>query len=246
MNKVAFAFSSKDRCDFTAQTLPRILDEAEDNFDLFWLDGSVTNKGKVYPYEFALQYRQTHEGKYPLTQLLENIGGGAAAVIVYALQNLYQKGYEYIGLIENDVLLEPGWFKKTFELFNRYATVGAVSARCFKDRTLVVWDDHAVMANIGAGMILFKREVVMPILENWQQPKLWEVQALCKYFLNKNYPIPKAVLEQDPELKQTWQMVHDWWFEPVLWSKGYTALATVPSMARNLDDPGNARDPLQE
>jgi len=246
MNKVAFAFSTKDRMDFTSQTLSRVLEESEGNFDVYWLDGSATQQGKIFPYEFALKYRQNHSGKYPLTQLLENVSGGAAAVIMFALQNLYQKSYSYIGLIENDVLLEPGWFKKTFGLFNTLGNPGAVSARCFKDRVLAVHGSHAEMANIGAGMILFKREVVPYIIESWRMPLLWEVQALCKHFTGKDYPIPKMVLEKDPELKQTWQMTHDWYFEPALWAKGYSALATVPTMASNLDDPDSVRDPLQK
>lgn len=262
MKKVGIAYTTKDRIDFTRQTLPPILAEADD-FDLFWVDGSATAEGK--------QYFQTSHPSQHIAERHANVTGGAAAAIQYCWATLYNKGYEYIGLIENDVKLAPGWFKKTMALFevNNYPLVtyeepylpegrgnkvrtttqidikvGAASARCFTDRIDEKHFSFTTMANVGAGMIIVKRDLIPALLLNWRMPMLWEVQALFKHYTGREYPIPKTVREQDPEVKKDWQFTHDWWFELVLLSKGYVTLACAPSMAYNLDDIKGLRDPV--
>lgn len=260
MKKVGIAYTTKDRIDFTRQTLPPILAEADD-FDLFWVDGSATAEGK--------QYFQTSHPSQHIAERHANVTGGAAAAIQHCWVALYNKGYEYIGLIENDVRLLPGWFKKTMALFdvetrrieivNVYPDaeiksfyrdlpikVGAVSSRCFTDRIHQLQEGFATMANVGAGMIIVKRDLIPALLLNWRMPMLWEVQALFEHYTGRKYPIPKTVREQDPEIKKDWQFTHDWWFEIVLLSKGYTTLACTPSMAYNLDDINGVRDPVQK
>jgi hypothetical protein len=235
MKKVGIAYTTKDRVDFTKQTLPPIVAESDD-FDIFWIDGSATEEGKRY-----------HATSHPSTNIVERHAGinqGPAHAIQYAWQTLYNKGYQYIGLIENDVKLKPSWFKKTMALFDAREKVGAVSSRCFTDRISKIHEGYATMANVGAGMIIVKRELIPALMLNWKMPMLWEVQALFKHYTGSDYPIPKMVLEKDPELKQDWQFTHDWWFEIVLLSKGYRTLALTPSMAYNLDDPDGFRDPV--
>lgn len=264
-HKVAIAYLTKDRINFTAQTLPLVAAEAESNFDLWWFDGSATAEGVQFPTNFLFHWRNEHEGKNPIHKVMMNVTGGSAQAIIAAWQALYHEGYEYIGLIENDVLLEPGWFKRCMEMFdeeittqekysspianvtmsNTYKT-GAVSARCFTDRIFEKRGNYAIMANVGAGMFLTRREFIGPLLENWHRYPLWIIQALCKYFTGYNYPIPKGIREQDPEMKKTWYLSEDWFFEVVLWSKGYHTLACVPSIAINLDDPDGKRDPVEK
>lgn len=264
MKKVGIAFTTKDRTDFTRQTLPPIIAEA-DEFDLFWVDGSATDEGK--------RFFQTSHPSQRVTERHGNVTGGATAAIQYCWKTLYHKGYEYIGLIENDVKLAPGWFKKTMELFeiNKYPSVtyeeplfpegrqhkirtttqidikvGAVSARCFTDRIDQKQDGFAVMANVGAGMIIIKRDLIPLLLMNWRRPMVWEVQALFKHFTGRTYPMPPFVKKDDPKMEKEWQFSEDWFFEIVLLSKGYTTLALTPSMAYNLDDPDGFRDPVQK
>lgn len=243
--KTAIAFTTKNRTEYTAQTLPRILDEAEGNFDLYWLDGSTTPEGKNFPYEFAAQWRADHDGKYPLKEFHAGVGGGAAAAIQQAF--LYLMGKEdvdYVGLIENDVLLEPGWFAKTMALFD--AQVGAASARCFTHRILKKCEGYSVMADVGAGMVIFRKELINDLLLNFRRPALWEVQAICKHFTGLDYPIPKMATDQDPEMKQFWVLSEDWYWPIVLMNKGFSTLALTPSMAINLDDPEGIRDPVEK
>lgn len=235
-SNVAFAYSTKDRVDFTQQTLPRVLAEKGD-FDVFWIDGS--DKGSPA----SKLWGGSTFSSPKLTEVHLGVVGGAAYAIQYGLMTLFNKGYEYIGLIENDVLLTQSWFARIMGLFA--PSVGAVSARTFTHRILQSHKDYADMANVGAGMILFKREMVPLILANWRMPVLWEVQALCKHFTDHDYPVPPEVLKRDPKIELHWQFTHDWYFEPTMWSKGFSTLAPIPSMAINLDDPQGTRDPVE-
>lgn len=229
-SKVAFCYTTKDRPEYTKQTLPLILNE-EGDFDLYWLDGSTTGAGMAAYMDFINEPSRLKEVHLGVT-------GGPAIAIQYAWQLLYNKGYDYVGLIENDVLLDKGWFNRCFDLFKITQRAGAVSARCFKDRILIPGGGYAVMSNIGAGMILIKRELIIPLLENWHRPMLREMQAMFKAFTGIEYPIPHQVIEVDPEIKQEWVMTHDWWWEAVMLMHGYQALACTPSMARNIDPIG--------
>lgn len=246
--KTAIAFSTKDRTEFTAQTLPRILDEAEGNFDLFWLDGSVTQQGMNFPAEFAYKYRNEHDGKYPLKALHQNVGGGPAAVIQAAWKFMYDAGYDYIGLIENDVLLEKNWFKRCMELFDKKihdrVEVGAVSARCFTDRIHRKYEDYAWMANVGAGMHITKSEFILPLLEEWHRPLLWVMQQLWRKWTDNLYPVPPQIKEEDRD--KTWIFTDDWWWEFTLMKRDHVTLACVPSMAINLDDLNGERDRVEK
>ena len=241
MNKVGIAFNTCDRIDYTKQTLPRIIEE-EGDFDLFWIDGSKTDEGKNF-----------HRTAFPSLRVTErhpNVTGGAVAGIKYSWQTLYNKGYEYIGLIENDVKLTPGWFKKTMALFNHpnfSRPVGIASARCFTHRVanFESGEGYAIMADVGAGMCIIKRELIPILANNFRRAALWEVRALFKHFTGLEYPTPPMCTKQDPELKQEWFLSEDWYWPVVAASRGFATLATIPSLAYNLDDPDGFRDPVQ-
>lgn len=156
MNKVALAFLTKDRTELSKRTIEPLLQP--DKFDTWWFDGSATKEGTILPSNY--QVKKTHF----------NVRGGPDAAVVYALSTLLDyldpsldgNRYDYIGIVENDVLLDPNWFTPTFELFNRGRfegiRVGAVSARAYWDRILLQRDGYAVMHNLGWGMQIMTRE----------------------------------------------------------------------------------------
>lgn len=229
MKNVAFCYTTKDRVEYSQQTLPKVIAET-DKFDLFLVDGSSTDAGRQFPLQ------------YPQFPTVSNIIGGPDAAITYCLKMMYERGYDYCGLIENDVLLEDGWFAPMFDLFGKEEKVGAVSARCFRDRILDKRDGYAIMANIGAGMILLRREVIPLLFENYRRPFLWELQTIFKHYTYKDYPLPKQITEADPEGKGKWQFSVDWIWDAILVAHGYTSLALSPSKSINLDDPQGRRD----
>src|ERR1700677_940218 len=158
MNRVAIAFSTCDRPELTKRSIEPLLQPRK--FDLHWIDGSKTKEGQQLP------------GQYHFRQFHPQILGGSGPAIVYALSTLLNLRYEYIGLVENDVLLKDGWFEDMMALFERGKEdgleVGAVSARAYEDRILIQRDGNAVMHNLGAGMIMFSRKAAQLVLQNYR------------------------------------------------------------------------------
>lgn len=234
-SNIAIAYSTKDRKDFTMQTFAPLI--AQNNFDLFWIDGSDSKEGKDLPFQIKEFVKRAERWKV-ICEIHSGIGGGAAMAILYALNLLYQKGYEYIGLCENDVLLAEGWLEKCRELLakkpfykNREWKVGAVSARTYTPRILEKRGDYAIMANLGAGMIIFEREMVPEILKNFTCPPVPLLQNIFKQH-GIDYPIPWCCGQANPS---SVVLVHDWFWEAVLLCHGRLALAPNPTLARNID-----------
>lgn len=235
---VGIAFSSKERAAFTRESFPALL--AEGDFDILWVDGSKTEEARALPFSYAASGR--------ITEIHQNVGGGADAAILYALSLLLEKGYSKIGLLENDVKLLPGWHAKTFGLFARGAAdglqVGAVSARCHAERILVPRGDYALMFNLGAGMIVLTREAVEHILDYYRTATTGEVAFLFSHYTGLPFPVPWQVQDEKVAHIPAIRSTGDWMFEVSFLPAGLVALAPTPTLAHNLDDPH--RHPLQE
>lgn len=237
-SNIAFCYSTKDRYELTTQTFPAVLDEVGD-FDVYWIDAS----------EVPASEKLGHFNSNKICEVHENVKGGADVAILYNLSMLLEKGYDYVGLIENDVLLQAGWFKKTFELFEKGEkdglTVGSVSARTYKVRIHVPRDGYAVMKNVGAGMVIFTAEAVRHVLDNFHAGTFGEPS-----FLFSNYTglpgITHWQVKDVPAEQQTnkWSTCADWFFEPSIIPYGLATLALTPSMAKNIDEA--KQDDLQE
>ncbi len=223
--KTAFCFSMKDRVEISKKTLPPVLTEST-KFDLFIVDGSATEDGKQYAYDL-----NTCEG---IAGVHCNVTGGADVAIVFALSFMLERGYDYLGLIENDVTLWPRWFDRITGLFGD--SVGAVSARCYKDRVLEEGNDFAIMANVGAGMVLFSRRGAEAVLDYYRTGSFAEYQFWPQHFTGLPCPTPHEV--GDPKL--SYNMTADWFFESSMMSQGLVAAACTPSLARSADQTDEA------
>ena len=155
--KLAIAYSTKDQTELTEQTVKPLL---RPEIDLIWVDGSDTEKGRNF-HRF-----------YNFHWLHHDIRGGADAAIAYKLTELLKTKYDYLGLMENDVLLDEDWFEPTMALFEKGKAdgleVGAVSSRSYVDRVLIQRDGYAVMHNTGAGQIIFTRQAAEIILRTFR------------------------------------------------------------------------------
>lgn len=214
MNRIAIAFSTKDRVELSRRTVDPLLQPGK--FDLWWMDGSNSDEGQRLP------------DHYQFKNFRSNVKGGADAAIVYSLTTLYNAGYEYIGLVENDVLLtDPDWFDKTMALFAKGQAnglkVGAVSARCYEDRILIQRDGYAIMHNLGAGMVIFTREAA---------------ELVLKYFRTGWTNANRLLFSQlsGIDIGQYWAfrggqhiLCADWSFDTVLAAHGFCSLALSPS-----------------
>lgn len=216
MKRVGIAFSTKDRTDLSRQSIMPLLQPHE--FDLWWLDGSATLEGQELPEEY-------NHGMH----VVSGVRGGPDCAIVYALTEMLKAGYEYIGLVENDVLLQEGWFERTMALFEKGAEdglhVGAVSARAYDDRILVQRGGYAVMFNLGAGHVVFTRQAAELVLANYRTGWWPDTRALFSQL--SGIDIGRYACFRG---NAQWTTA-DWHFDAVLAQHGLASLALTPCAA---------------
>lgn len=227
MNRIAIAFSSKDRPELTRRTIEPLL--RHDLYDLYWFDGSNTPEGQDLIKEFGYADYMHHR-----------ITGGSCRAIVYALSTMLQYGigdgtqYDYISLCENDVLLDPDWFEPTMELFEKGERdglkVGAVSARTYEDRVLVQRDGWAIMHNLGAGMQIFTRQAAELILQQYRTGMTSENRKTFSILSGIDIGAFWAFRGSDHML------VADWTWDHMLAKHGLCSLALTPAKAEQLED----------
>lgn len=221
MNKIAISFSTKDRVELSKQSVEPLLQPGK--FDLFWIDGSKTALGQDLPLNIGIP-----ENGY----LFANVTGGADAAIVFSLSTMLAdpSNYDYVGLVENDVLLDPDWFEATMALFEKGnedgLEVGAVSTRCYEDRILVQRDGYAVMHNLGAGQVIFTRQAARLVLENFRTG--WTVENRRAFMQVSGLDIARWA----PFVQQPHVTCADWQFERILAQHGLVALALTPAKCR--------------
>ncbi len=226
MKKVGFAFSSKDRTYFTRRSLRSIDQEA--GYDLLWVDGSDTQEGKELPFDIELKNAR-------LVEVNQNVKGGPDAAIKFGLHRLLDLGYDYCGLIENDVEFKPGWFRHLLQLFELgdrdKLNIGAASVRSIGSRVLVNQRDYSLLWNAGAGMILFTREAAEQVLSTYGLTTAKKV-----------YDFYKRLFGID--VSSSWELFMnqfdrplgaDWSYAMQLYEHGFAAACSIPSYAFNMD-----------
>jgi hypothetical protein len=179
MNKkcptVGFAFSTKDRVDCTLRTLASL--ETEGSFDLIWIDGSDTAGGKALPGSIKPR-------NFSLVEVHKEVKGGPDKAIRFGLKRLLELGYDYCGLIENDVLFRPGWYADLmglFELGRREGLrVGAATVRTIDGRVMIYRPQYALMWYMGASIVLFTKEAARIILRTYKLTSSQELGAFFK------------------------------------------------------------------
>lgn len=230
-NRVAIAFSTKDRVELSRRSLGPLwsgrLDIARknlgapDEYDLFWIDGSTTPAGL----DFFMPAAALSDGVYRYA----NVRGGADAAIVFSLTTMlnHPNNYTHVGLVENDVLLDSDWFLPTMALFERGAqdglNVGAVSARCYEDRVLIQRQDYAICHNLGAGMVIFTRKAAQIALDNFRTT--WWTFNRRTFAQLSGIDIGKYAAFRANE---QWCCA-DWGIDANLVSCGFASLALTPS-----------------
>lgn len=221
-NKIGFIFSTKDRVDFSLKCLPTI--DSEKGFDLIWVDGSATKEGQELPDKYKFK-------NINLAGVFKNIGGGPDAAIQFGLKKLLDMGYDYCGLVENDILFKPGWFLGLINILKLAQkdglSVGAATVRTYESRVLEYKENYALMWNIGAGMILFTREAARHILCNYS--KLKNVNYDICYFFAKSFGVNLAKGIEPCQLPVGYLTSADFSYDMLLYKKGFVSIGTIPS-----------------
>jgi hypothetical protein len=217
VNKVCVSFSSKNRLELTRKTIAPLV--PQQGWDLWWYDASTDDD--------ALKFFEEMTGRG------QRLTGGSCRYIVCALTQMlaHEPHYDYVGLCENDVLLDDDWFSETMGLFNcPLLKVGAVSARTYEDRILVQCDGFAVMHNLGAGHIVFSREAAQLVLNQYRTGMTGENRRIFSMLSGVDIGRYWAFKGLDHML------VADWQYDRMLAQHGMCSLALVPAKAHQLED----------
>lgn len=223
--RIGFAISTRERTDLTRQVLPA-LDCG--GFDLIWCDGSKTAEGRAFA-------SREHFKKTPLIEINHDVTGGPDAAIQFSLKRLLALGYDYVGLIENDITLQPGWLDAMLDAWRAAEKdgfkVGAVTARTAASRVLARAENYSVQWNLGAGMSLFSRTGAEAVLADYQVTNAKTIHE----FFRANFAV---------DLSDAWELfMHqpdrglgaDWHYAASMLKRGLVSLGVVPNMAQNID-----------
>jgi len=218
-------YSTKNRCEFSARTALAALSESD--CDGFWLDGSNTTEGREFPFSIADRLpalREIHRG----------VDGGPDRAIIYGLSYLLERGYKYLALVENDVLLTPDWLPTAIAAMQRASAdglrVGAATVRTYDRRILFVRPGYAVMFNIGAGMLVLTREAAEAVLATYRTTSYKEIARICKRMTDGEI---SQICERS--LRDGYIYSADWFFDFALMQLGFASVGSLPARAHNID-----------
>ena len=223
--RIGFALSTKERTELTRQILPG-LDCG--GFDLIWCDGSKTPDGRAFA-------RADHFSKTPLKEIHHDVTGGPDAAIQFSLKRLLALGYDYVGLIENDIQLKPGWLEAMFSAWRAAERdgfkVGAVTARTAASRVLTRTANYTVQWNLGAGMALFSRAGAEAVLKDYQLTGAKKMHEFYQSHLGVDLSAVWELFMDQPDRG----LGADWHYAPSLMKSGLVALGVMPNYAENID-----------
>jgi hypothetical protein len=222
--KVGFAFNTMDRVNSTLKSLTTI--DSDKGFDILWVDGSKSPEGKA----LATTYRLKNS---PIVERHLNVRGGPDAAIRFGLKRLLDLNYAYCGIIENDILFKPGWFKELLNLFslaNRDGfKVGAATVRNFDSRVIEYRSGFTTNWCIGAGMVLFTREAAQIIVDEYDS-LYTTARKICRFYaefygvdLRGNWDLWLDLIDRT--------LSPDWGFSMLLQRKGMVSVGSIPNMA---------------
>lgn len=226
MNKVAICFQCKDLVEQSARSLPPLVETP--GIDTFIIDGSKTLEG-FECYKSLLKRNN-------IIEVHQHIGGGpdAAAIYAFTLMLKHPNNYDFVGLHEQDVLLEPDWFTRAMELFDigkrQGLEVGEVSARCYEDRILIQRDGFAVTHNLGYGQLIMTRQAATIWLRHARTHHCWENRRLFAQLTGQDIGRYWAFRYNDQPLGK------DWGTARVLAAHGFASLALVPTACVDMID----------
>jgi hypothetical protein len=230
-DRVGFALSSKDRAAFTCQTLKAL--DADGGFDIIWNDGSEEAEARALPRTFRFRNARLMEVNY-------DVRGGPDQCMRFGLERLVQLGYDYVGLMENDIVVQPGWFRRLMNLFALAAAdglvCGAATVRSFESRVMEHRGGYSINWGTGAGMILFSRPAAEVILS--QYSKLRMSLSSFSRFYSRLFRLDLNLHAQDSEgrgVEQDAWMTLDWGYTPMLYMHGYASVGCIPNLARDLE-----------
>ena len=226
--RIGFAFSTMDRPEFTVRSLKSIDQNSPFEFDLLWLDGSYGPAGRALPDQTKLKHCR-------LIEVHRDLRGGPNAAIRFGLQRLLRLGYDYCGLLENDIEMQPGWLESMFTAWKNAEAdglrVGTVTARTFQCRALSLGPRYALMWNVGAAHALFSRLGARVVLSRYGVRNALALQDFFGSAFGCDLRPHWELFMGKPDR----ELGTDWGYALELYRCGLAAVGTVPSLAANFD-----------
>lgn len=222
--RIAVAYSSKDRVEQTRLTIARLVDDPR--LDLYWFDGSATEAGRDLPLELCA-------GRRAVCAVHRGVVGGPDSAIMYALETLRPHAYDLVILIENDVVLQDGWFEAMQAAISRAEgagfKVGAATVRVLAKRVLSFNDDYCLMLNSGAGFIALTPAAVDIVLAHY---RTLDGAEFIRHFRAATGIDVTGTVEFQPSQR----LSVDWLFDLILYLHGYVSAAPPVTFAATIDD----------
>ncbi len=177
-----------------------------------------------------------------LVEVNHHVRGGPDRSICFGLERLLQLGYDYVGLIENDIVMQPGWFRRLMNLFELAAAegivCGAATVRSYEGRVMEHRTGYSLNWGTGAGMILFSRPAAEVILHQYGRLQM-SSKSLMRFYA-RLFRIDLNMCVQNREgqwIQQDSRLTLDWGYTPMLYMHGYASVGSIPSLARDLEFP---------
>lgn len=209
--------------------------DTDSGFDIIWNDGSNEPEARALPKNFHFQNASLVEVNY-------DVRGGPDRCICFGLERLLNLGYDYLGLIENDIVMQPGWFRRLMNLFALAAAdgivCGAATVRSFEGRVMEHRAGYSINWGTGAGLILFSRPAAEVILRQYSKLKMSTASIMS--FYSRPFRVDLNLVVRDGAgqvVQQGGWLTLDWGYTPMLYLHGYTSVGSIPSLARDLEIP---------
>ncbi len=224
--KVGFVYSTKDRVALTRRSFPSFAQTP--GFEIVWVDGSTSEEGIRLPYEFQKEFPA-------IVEVHSHVGGGPDPAIRYGLDRLRARGYDYCGLIENDVTFQDRWLEALMELFERGSRdglrVGCATVRTYVERALWAHNGYAVLWNVGAAMALFTRQAADILHAAYHQAHARTLSAFYRELAGNDLTACWELWLDQPNRR----LGCDWSYPMQLYRCGLATLGTIPCAASTFD-----------
>jgi len=231
MKKIAVLFSTRNRLNYTRESLERLIDSQ--GVDIYWFDGSDEPESRQFATVVA-------ESTLIVKHLQHGVTGGPDVAIIRALSYKAWDDYQWVVLVENDIVFRRGWVAAMQDAVDAAMQDGyevqAATVRVYADRILHASSSYNLMFNSGAGMIALRPSAVERILQVYRTCTFGELRR--DFFRIANVDIARQF---GPRRSDNTPASADWFFDAVLYRAGGAVVAPVCSWCEDIDEKHHAR-----
>lgn len=155
---ITLVYTTWNRLEYTQRSLPRLLEDSGEEFEVVLWDNGSTDGTQDY-------LKSVHDPRIGSVELRDKNEGQAAAIHSVWTQS----SASFVGKVDNDCLVQPGWTRALRAAHEQYAGFGGIGCWSFlpedfdpriASHKIRTFGDHQVVAHpqIGGSAFLLKRE----------------------------------------------------------------------------------------